>query len=449
MIFSRFSALEIEFYFHPLVSFQPEAFCYSTQLKRDPWIHKQKMLRRSAAQLFRRSALLRNAPQPPVTQLSSEETMLVASVREFVNQHVRPKSLKMDEEQKMCPVLIEEAFKAGLMGIETPSDLGGSGMSFFSSVLAIEEIARVDPAVSVMVDVQNTLVNNIFFRYASKEQAAKYLPKLAQSTVGCFCLTEPTSGSDAFALKTRAEKKGSKYVINGSKVFITNGREAGIFLVMANVDPSKGYKGITCFIVDKSEHPGVKVGRTENKLGIRASSTAEISFENVEVPEENVVSKEGIGYKIAIEILNEGRIGIGGQMIGIAQGALDYSMPYLFERKQFGQFVGDFQGMQFQYAQAQMELHAARLMVYNAARKKMVGEAFVEDAAMAKLFSSQVAERVASKAIEWLGGYGFVKEYQVERFYRDAKIGAIYEGTTNIQLHTLAKFVKDRYNKKK
>jgi short/branched chain acyl-CoA dehydrogenase len=408
------------------------------------------MLRRSASNLFGRSLALRSIAVPPVTNLSDEEKMLVASVREFVNQHVRPKSRKMDEEQKMCPVLIAEAFRAGLMCIETPSKYCGSGMSFFSSVLAIEEIARVDPAVSVMIDVQNTLVNNIFFRYADENQCEKYLPKLAQTTVGCFCLTEPSSGSDAFALKTRAEKKGDKYVINGSKIYITNGKEAGIFLVMANVDPSKGYKGITCFVVDESETPaGVKVVRTENKLGIRASSTAEILFENVEVPAENIIGKEGIGYKIAIEILNEGRIGIGGQMVGIAQGALDYSMPYLFERKQFGQFIGDFQGMQFQYAQAQMELHAARLMVYNAARKKEAGEPFVEDAAMAKLFASQVAERVASKAIEWLGGNGFIKEYNVERFYRDAKIGAIYEGTSNIQLHTLAKFVKDRYNKNK
>lgn len=409
-------------------------------------------MRKSVQQLFQRSAIMRCAafPQPtPCNYLTEEEIMLQNSVREFANTVVKPRSLAMDEAAKMEPIVIQEAFKAGIMGIEVPSDLSGSGMSFFSSILAIEELARVDPAVSVMVDVQNTLVNNIFFRYANDAQRKKYLPRLATDTVGCFCLTEPTSGSDAFALKARAEKQSDgSYVINGSKIYITNGGEAGLYLVMATVDPSKGYKGITCFIVDGKEHKGVSIGRRENKLGIRASSTVELNFENVRVPAENVVSEVGKGYKIAIEILNEGRIGIGGQMVGIAQGALDAAMPYLFQRKQFSTLIGDFQGMQFQYAQASMEVHAARLMVYNAARKKMWNQNFVEDAAMAKLFSSQVAERVASKAVEWMGGNGFVKEYGVERFYRDAKIGAIYEGTSNIQLHTLAKFVKDRYAQK-
>eukprot|EP00331_Platyophrya_macrostoma_P030259 CAMPEP_0176441374 /NCGR_PEP_ID=MMETSP0127-20121128/21157_1 /TAXON_ID=938130 /ORGANISM="Platyophrya macrostoma, Strain WH" /LENGTH=405 /DNA_ID=CAMNT_0017826135 /DNA_START=89 /DNA_END=1306 /DNA_ORIENTATION=- len=384
----------------------------------------------------------------PCTTLTEDEKMLQSSVREFALQHVQPRVLKMDEAAKMDPVVIQEAFKAGLMGIETPADLQGSGMSFFGSILAIEQLARVDGATSVMIDVQNTLVNNIFFRYANAAQKAKYLPRLAQDTIGCFCLTEPSSGSDAFALKTRAEKKGDSYVLNGSKIFITNGGEANIFLVMATVDPSKGYKGITCFVVDSREQKGVSVGRLEHKLGIRASSTAELNFDNVVVPAENVISEVGKGYKIAIEILNEGRIGIASQMVGIAQGAMDATMPYLFQRKQFNTAIGDFQGMQFQYAQAAMEIHAARLMVYNAARKKDNGEAFVEDAAMAKLFASQVAERTASKCIEWMGGVGFTKEYHVERFYRDAKIGAIYEGTSNIQLHTLAKFVKDRYAQK-
>lgn len=403
-------------------------------------------MRRTVNRLLARTAIARCAVSPtPCNFLTEDEKMLQSSVREFAKTHVAPRVLKMDEEAKMDPVVISEAFKAGLMGIEVPSELQGSGMTFFGSILAIEELARIDAAVSVMVDVQNTLVNNIFFRYANDAQREKYLPRLAQNTVGCFCLTEPTSGSDAFALKTRAEKKGDTYVINGSKIYITNGGEANIFLVMANVDPSKGYKGITCFIVDGSEHKGVKIGRKENKLGIRASSTAEISFEDVVVPAANVVNEVGKGYKIAIEILNEGRIGIGSQMVGIAQGAMDAAMPYLFQRQQFGSLIGDFQGMQFQYAQAAMDIHAARLMVYNAARKKMMNEPFVEDAAMAKLFASQVAERVASKCVEWMGGNGFVKEYHVERFYRDAKIGAIYEGTTNIQLHTLAKFVKDRY----
>lgn len=394
-----------------------------------------------------------NTPTPtvlPVTTLTEDEQMLVQSVRDFAQKRIKPKVLEMDEAQTMDPDLIKEAFAQGLMGIEVPTKYaGGSGMSFFASVLAIEELARVDAAFSVMIDVQNTLVNNIFFNFANEDQRAKYLPKLASNTLGSFCLTEPSSGSDAFALKTRAEKKGDKWVINGSKVYITNAKEAGIFLIMANIDPSKGYKGITCFIADTSEHKGLRIGRKEDKLGIRASSTCEVIFEDLEVPEENIVLAPGKGYKIAIEALNEGRIGIGGQMLGIAQGAMDCAMPYLFERKQFGQFIGDFQGMQFQYAQAQMDIHAARLLVYNAARKKMAGEPFVEDAAMAKLYSSQVAERTASKCLEWMGGNGFVKGYGIEKFYRDAKIGAIYEGTTNIQLHTLAKFVKDRYSGKK
>ncbi|EPY32608.1 acyl-CoA dehydrogenase [Angomonas deanei] len=312
-------------------------------------------------------------------------------------------------------------------------------MGFVGSVLAIEEIARHDPAMSVTVDVQNTLVNNIFFRYANEAQKKNYLTKLATEKVGCFCLTESTSGSDAFALKTKAEKKGNKWVINGSKMFITNGGFADIFLVMANVDFNKGYKGITCFVVDKSEGKGPTVVRTEDKLGIRSSSTAELLFEDVEVPEENVIGNVGEGYKIAINILNEGRVGIGAQMIGIAQGALDIAMPYVFQRKQFGKTIGDFQAMQMQYAEVFTKLHAARLMVYNAARKKQNNEDFIQDAAMAKYFSSLIAEEASSKAIEWCGGIGFMKDFGVERFYRDAKIGAIYEGTSLIQLQTIAK----------
>mgnify|MGYP001571614880 FL=1 len=385
----------------------------------------------------------------PCSNLSDEERMLQQAVRDFSLKQVAPKVLKMDEEQRMCPELIQQCFKAGFMGIETPSQYNGSGMSFFSSILAIEELARVDPSVSVMVDVQNTLVNNIFFNFANEQQRQQFLPLLAESEVGCFCLTEPGSGSDAFALKTRAEKRGSDWVINGSKVYITNAGEASIFLVMATVDASKGYKGITCFAVDAKKTPGVRIGRKENKMGIRASSTCEVIFENAVVPESQVISEVGKGYKIAIEALNEGRIGIGAQMLGVAQGAMDVALPYLFERKQFGSYIGDFQGMQFQYAQQSMEIHAARLLVYNAARKKLAGQAFVEDAAMAKLFASQVAEKTASKAIEWMGGCGFMKDVGCEKFYRDAKIGAIYEGTSNIQLHTLAKFVRDRYAKEK
>lgn len=406
------------------------------------------MLRTTARSLFKRTAPVMCSGIPrPVTTLTDDEKMLVENVREFAKQKIAPITFQMDEDACMPKDLIDSCFENGLMGIETPSDLGGAGMSFFGSILAIEELARVDPAVSVMVDVQNTLVNNIFFRYGNDKVRNEFLPKLAKDTVGCFCLTEPGSGSDAFALKTKAEKKGSEYVINGSKVYITNGGEANIFLIMANVDPSKGYKGITCFAVDAREHKGIRIGKREKKLGIRASSTVEVYFEDLVVPESCIVGDVGKGYKIAIEALNEGRIGIGAQMVGIAQGAMDKAMPYLFERKQFNTAVGDFQGMQFQYAQASMEIHAARLMVYNAARKKCHNEPFVEDAAMAKLFASQVAERTASKAIEWCGGIGFTREMGVERFYRDSKIGAIYEGTTNIQLHTLAKFVKDRYTK--
>lgn len=383
----------------------------------------------------------------PVTYLTDDEKMLVEAVRAFSLQHVVPKSLKMDQEGKMDQEIIKEAFSAGLMGIETPAELDGGGMTFFSSILAIEELARHDPSVSVTVDVQNTLVNNIFFNFANEAQCKKYLPKLATSTVGCFCLTESGSGSDAFALKTKAEKRGSKYVINGSKLYITNGGWAGIYLVMATVDSSKGYKGITCFVVDSSETTGVSVVRTEDKLGIRASSTAELRFENVEVPEENVIGEVGKGYKIAINILNEGRIGIGAQMLGIAQGSLDIVMPYLFQRKQFGQAIGDFQGMQMQYAECALELHAARLMVYNAARKKQNNEVFIQDAAMAKYFASTVAEKTASRAVEWAGGIGFMKDFGLERFYRDAKIGAIYEGTSIIQLQTIAKMIKAQYDK--
>ena len=394
--------------------------------------------------MFSRSRVLRTAVAP-CTAFTSDEIELVKSVKDFANTAVKPLVSQMDRDAKMDPALIKKCFAQGLMGIETPEQHKGAGMSFFSSILVIEELAKIDAAVSVMVDVQNTLVNNGFFRWGTPQQNAKFLPLLATESIGCFCLSEQGSGSDAFALKTRAEKKGDTYVINGSKMWITNSGEADIFLVMANVDPSKGYRGITCFIVDKRENPGVKIGKKEDKLGIRASSTHEVYFQDVVVPASNVLGEVGKGYKIAIEVLNEGRIGIAAQMLGIAQGAMDASIPYLFERKQFGQRIGDFQGMAFQYAQAETDLHAARLMVYNAARKKNAGEPFVKDAAMAKLYASQVAERVSSKAIEWMGGVGFVKDYPVEKFYRDAKIGAIYEGTSNIQLHTIAKFVAEQY----
>ncbi|RNF24723.1 putative acyl-CoA dehydrogenase [Trypanosoma cruzi] len=382
----------------------------------------------------------------PVTLLSESEKMLLDSVRQFTDRVLKPRALRMDEASAMEKEVIKELFEAGLMSIEIPAEHGGGDMSFFSSILAIEEISRVDPSVSVLVDVHNTLVNNIFLRFANSEQNAKFLPDLASSCVGCFCLTEAESGSDAFALRTRAEKKGDRWVINGSKIFITNGGYADIFLVMANVDPSKGYKGITCFVVDKRKSSGIHVGRPLDKLGLRASSTVEINFENCEVPEENVIGEVGKGYQIAIATLNEGRIGIGAQMVGIAQGAMDIVMPYLFQRKQFNTPVGDFQALQMQYAQCATNIYAARLMVYNAARKKLMGESFVKEAAMAKLFGSQVAEKTASKAIEWAGGIGFTRDFGLERLYRDAKIGAIYEGTSIIQLQTIAKLIKKEYN---
>ena len=410
------------------------------------------MLRRFCAPKLRSSAALRfccssAAPtvMTPCTMLSEEERAMQESVRQFAKTKLEPLARQMDEEEHMPKEIIDAGFEAGLFGIETAPELGGSGMSFMASCIAIEELARVDAGYSVMVDVQNTLTSNILYNFASQAQKEKYLPMMAKNKVACFNLTEPGSGSDAFALKTKAEKKGDKWVINGSKIYITNGGIADICLVLANVDFSKGYKGITCFIVDKEVTPGVKVGRKEKKLGIRSSYTNEMIFENVEVSDENIIGEVGKGYKIAIECLNEGRIGIAAQMVGIAQGALDYSMPYLFQRKQFGKYIGDFQGMQFQYAQAQTEVHAARLMTYNAARKKQHGEPFIEDAAMAKLFASQVAAKVSSQAIEWLGGNGFIRDNTVERFYRDAKIGAIYEGSSNIQLQTIAKFMKQRY----
>ncbi|EPY25625.1 acyl-CoA dehydrogenase [Strigomonas culicis] len=409
------------------------------------------MFRRCSSSLMLRTALALSgaggSPILPVTTLTDDEKMLVDTVRSYCLKHLAPRSLEMDEKGEMDPIVIQEAFNAGLMGIETPHEYEGGDMGFFGSLLAIEEVARHDPAMSVAVDVQNTLVNNIFFRYGNEAQKKNYLTKLATKHVGSFCLTEATSGSDAFALKTRAEKKGDKWVINGTKMFITNGGIADIFLVMANVDPSKGYKGITCFVVDRTEGAGPTVVRKENKLGLRSSSTVELLFENVEVSEANIVGEIGQGYKIAINILNEGRVAIGAQMIGIAQGALDIVMPYIFERKQFGQAIGDFQGMQMQYAEVITKLHAARLMTYNAGRKKQNGEDFIQDAAMAKLFSSQVAEEAASRAIEWAGGIGFMKDFGLERFYRDAKIGAIYEGTSLIQLQTIAKLVKAQYKK--
>jgi len=376
----------------------------------------------------------------PLTVLSEEEEMFQGAVRGFAEERVRPLSHQMDEAGALDASLIAPCFELGLMGIEVPEPLGGAGGSFFLAVLAVEALSRVDPAVAILVDVQNTLVNNCLLRWATEEQQRRYLPQLAAEWVGAYALSEPGSGSDAFGLETRAERRGDRWVLNGRKLWITNGAEASLYVIFANADPGKGYKGITAFLVERG-FKGFAVGKKENKLGIRASSTTELILDGCEVPAENVLGAVGQGYKVSIETLNEGRIGIGAQMIGVAAGALAAATAYGKERKQFGKPIVDFQGVQFQLAQAATELEAARLMVYNAARLKDANQPFTQQAAMAKLYSSQVAERVTSLCVELLGGYGYTKEYPVEKFYRDAKIGAIYEGTSNMQLQTIAKLL--------
>jgi alkylation response protein AidB-like acyl-CoA dehydrogenase len=374
----------------------------------------------------------------PLTVLSEDEQMFRDAVRQFADEEVRPRVHVMDEAQQLDAALIPQCFELGLMGIEVPEELGGAGSSFFTAALVVEELSRVDASVGVFVDVQNTLVNNAFLRWGSDDLKAKYLPQLTAEKVGAYALSEAGSGSDAFALATRAAKADGGFRLTGRKLWITNGGEAEIFIVFANVDPSQGYKGITAFIVEK-EFGGFSVGKKEDKLGIRASSTTELILEDVFVPAENVLGEVGKGYKTAIETLNEGRIGIGAQMIGIGAGALEATVKYVQEREQFGKKIGDFQGVQFQLAQMAVELEAARLMVYNAARLKDAGHPFLQEAAMAKLFSSQVAQRITSTCIDLFGGYGFTREYPVEKYYRDSKIGTIYEGTSNMQLQTIAK----------
>ena len=376
----------------------------------------------------------------PLTSLSEDELMFQQAVRDWARKEIAPHVSAMDHEGKLAKHVISGAFDLGLMGIEVPGKFNGSESSFFTAILAIEELAAVDPSVGVFVDVQNTLVNNTFINYANDAMKAKYLPKLATEWVGSYALSEAGSGSDAFALATRAEDCGDHWKLNGSKLWITNGAESQVFIVFANIDPTKGYRGITAFIVER-DFKGFTVGKKEDKLGIRASSTCELVFEDCIVPKENVIGEIGKGYKVAIETLNEGRIGIGAQMIGLARGAFDAAMAHMIERKQFGQRLADFQGLQFQYAEVATRIEAARLMVYNAARLKDAGKPFVKEAAMAKLYSSQVAEYTASKCIEFHGGVGFTKEYTAEKFYRDAKIGAIYEGTSNKQLQTIAKLL--------
>lgn len=376
----------------------------------------------------------------PLTTLSEDETLFRDNIRLFADEKIRPLVKEMDEKGVFEKDLIREFFQLGLMGIEIPEQYGGGGAKFFEAILAVEELSRVDASAGVVVDVQNTLVNNALLRWGSEEQKKRCLPRMAADTVGAYALSEANSGSDAFGLQTRAVLKGNEYVLNGRKLWITNAKEAGLFVLFATLDPTAGYKGITAFLVE-NRFPGFSVGKKEDKLGIRASSTCELILEDCRIPKENVLGEPGKGYKIAIETLNEGRIGIGAQMIGLARGAWEYACNYVQERKQFGKAIAEFQGIQFQIAQMATEIEAARLMVYNCARMKDAGANFVKQAAMTKLFASQVAERVTSLAIEIYGGYGFTKDYPVEKYWRDAKIGKIYEGTSNMQLATIAKLV--------
>ncbi len=374
----------------------------------------------------------------PLTRLSEEEELFRRTVREFAEQEVRPRVAAMEKASAIDPALLAKFFELGLMGIEIPEAHGGAGGSLFMTVLAVEELAAVDASMAIFVDVQNTLVNALLLKWASEELQRRYLPGLATDLLGAYALSEPGSGSDAFGLQTKATQQGDKWILDGRKLWITNGAEAGLYVIFANVDFSLGYKGITAFAVERG-FQGFSVGKKEDKLGIRASSTTELILDQCEVPAANVVGEVGKGYKVAIETLNTGRIGIGAQMIGVARGALEAALKYVQDRQQFGKAVAEFQGVQFQLAQAATELEAARLVVYNAARLEDAGEPYTMQAAMAKLFSSQVAERVTSLCVELFGGYGYTKEYPVEKFYRDAKIGTIYEGTSNMQLNTIAK----------
>ena len=375
---------------------------------------------------------------PPLTSLAEDELLLRNSVREFAHAQVRPLVREMDEQAKFSKTLLGQLFELGVMGIEIPESEGGAGGTFFHSVLVVEELSRVDPSVGVLVDVQNTLVINAVMRWASAEMKQRLLPRLAGGTVGAYALSEAVSGSDAFALQSRARQDGDHFVLQGRKLWITNANEADLFIVFATINPEAGYRGITAFLVERGM-PGFTVGKKEDKLGIRASSTCELILDECRVPASNVIGEVGKGYKVAIETLNEGRIGIGAQMLGLAAGALDHTVAYTRERKQFGRTIADFQGVQFQLARAATDVEAARLLVYNAARLRDLGKPFLTEAAMCKIFASEVAERVASLAVNLFGGNGFVKEYPVEKLYRDAKIGQIYEGTSNLQLQTIAK----------
>jgi alkylation response protein AidB-like acyl-CoA dehydrogenase len=382
--------------------------------------------------------------QPALTALTEEERLVRDSVYEFADREIRPLVREMDEHAKIPRALIDQLFAMGLMGIEIPEAFGGNGASFFHAVIAVEALSRVDPSIGVLVDVQNTLVVNALLRWGSEDIRDRFLPRLASASVGAYALSEAGSGSDAFAMSTRASRdgEGGGWLLTGRKLWITNALEADLFIVFANADPAAGYRGITAFVVERSSE-GLTVGKKEDKLGIRASSTCELLLEGCRVPAANVLGEVGKGYKVAIETLNEGRIGIGAQMIGLARGALDHTIQYTKEREQFGKAIAVFQAVRHQLARAATELEAARLLVYNAARLRDAGQPFLAEAAMCKLFASEVAERMASLAVNLYGGYGFVKDYPVEKLYRDAKIGQIYEGTSNLQLETIAKHIID------
>jgi short/branched chain acyl-CoA dehydrogenase len=383
-------------------------------------------------------ATISDAPPAALTILTEEEKLFQSTVRRFAREQIAPHVREMDEAAVFRKDIIRQFFELGLMGIEIPDEYGGQGGSFFQCILAVEELSAVDPSAGVIVDVQNTIVNNAILRWANSDQKQRYLPRLSSDTVASYALSEAGSGSDAFALSTRAVEDGDRFLLTGRKLWITNAAEAGLYLLFANANPGAGYRGITAFLIER-EFPGFQVGKKEDKLGLRASSTCELILDNCAVPKANVLGEVGKGYKIAIETLNEGRIAIGAQMIGLARGALDHAVGYAKQRKQFGKTIGEFQGVQFDLAKMATELEAARLLVYNAARLRDAGRPFVTEAAMAKYYSSEVAEKVASKAIEVFGGVGITKEYPVEKLYRDAKIGRIYEGTSNIQLVTIAK----------
>jgi len=384
--------------------------------------------------------------RPAVTTFSEDERALREHVERFAQEVLAPKVAKMDAQESLDKDVVDALFEQGIMGVEAPSEYGGVGLSFTAACLTVEEIARVDPAVAVLVDIQNTLLITAIMRYGTEAQKEKYVTRLSTDTCGSFCLSEPASGSDAFAMKTKAtrDEGTGDWIINGAKCWISNANEAGLFVVFANADPDKGHKGITSFIVERG-NPGLTVGRKEEKLGIRASSTCELQFDDCRVSSDCVLGPVGSGYKMAIDLLNEGRIGIGAQMVGLARGAFDAALPHMHERKQFGSAVADFQGMQFQYARAAADIEAARVMVYNAARLKENGEPFLVEAAMAKLRATEVAQAVASQCIDWLGGIGFTRGLPAEKFYRDSKIGTIYEGTSNIQLLTIAKHIQAKY----